>query len=461
MANIQFGGLITGLDTNALIAGLVKAESRSIDLLSAEKVRYQAQDAVFTSLIGALGKLRSTAQGLSLSTDFSKKAVTSSNEAVLTATANTSADVGSFTIAVDSLARSQSVQSTSFTSATAAIGTGTLTINVGGAETTLTIDGTNNTLTGLKDAINDSNASVSASIINLGAETPDYRLVVQSNDTGVANAVTITSGLSGGSDPFAGGGEVVQLAANAIFSVNGVQVERASNKISDVISGVTFTLVAEGDRSGAVDAADPTAKISVAADSSALSASVQALVESYNAVNSIVNEQFAVKDDTKRQGSTAGDASLRGVIQRLRAELSTPGGNGVGVRFLSDIGISFQSDGSLALDEGKLNDAIATDAEAVSRLFLALENGIGKRIPDAVDDYVSQVDGALRFRQEGISQRIKRIDENIEREQIRIGALESRLVRQFSALEDLVSQLKSQGDFLAQQVSALQFGRRN
>ncbi|HEX2229194.1 MAG TPA: flagellar cap protein FliD N-terminal domain-containing protein, partial [Candidatus Binatia bacterium] len=103
MANIQFGGLITGLDTNALVAGLMQAERRSIALLQGQKVRYQAQDAVFASVIGALGSLKSSAQSLSLSTDFIKRSATTSDPAVLTGSASTTASVGSSLIAVDSL----------------------------------------------------------------------------------------------------------------------------------------------------------------------------------------------------------------------------------------------------------------------------------------------------------------------------------------------------------------------
>jgi flagellar hook-associated protein 2 len=107
MANIQFGGLITGMDTNALVAGLVAAERRSITVLQNQKVRYQAQDAVLASVIGALGRLKSSAQNLSVTTDFIKRSVTSSNPAALTVSASSTADIGSNIITVDSLAKAQ------------------------------------------------------------------------------------------------------------------------------------------------------------------------------------------------------------------------------------------------------------------------------------------------------------------------------------------------------------------
>jgi flagellar hook-associated protein 2 len=461
MANIQFGGLITGLDTNALVAGLVQAERRSITVLQGQKVRFQAQDAVFTSVISALGSLKSSAQNLSVTTDFIKRSATSSDQAVVTVLASSTADIGSSEIAVDSLAKAQSLQSTSFTATTAAIGTGTLTISVGGNNTSVVIDGTNNTLAGLRDAINDSGAAVRASIVNVsGGATADYRLVVQSENTGLANAVTISGTLSGGADPFPGGGEIVQAAADAVFSVNGLKVSRSSNAISDVISGVTFTLLDEGDQNGSVDPTDPAAKITVTANNGAITSSVKELIERFNAVNKIVNDQFKLDPNTERQGITAGDASLRSMLSRLRGELSKSGGTSATYKYLSDIGIKFAKDGSLTLDEAKLAEALKDDATAVANLFVELQDGIGKRIPDAVDDFISAVDGALIFRQKGIGTSIKQIDERIAREETRVSLMEERLVKQFSALEELVSQLKSQGDFLSQQISALQLGRK-
>ena len=455
MANVQFGGLITGLDTNALIAGLVKAEHRSIDVLAAQKVRFQAQDAVITAVIGGLAKVRSAAQSLALSTDFQKKTASSSDASVLSVSASSAASAGNLDIVVDSLASAQTVQSTSFTASTAAIGTGTLTISAGGKTTSIVVDGTNNTLSGLRDTINDADGNVTATIVNVGAATADYRLILRSKNTGIANAVTVAGTLTGAADPFAGGGQIVQTAADAVFSVNGLTVRRSSNKVSDVVAGLSISLVGEGDRDGIVEITDRAAQIAVSADSSSVISSVKNVVESFNAVSKIVNDQFTLDPNTNRQGSTSGDASLRGVIARLRAELSRPGGFGVGYKYLSDVGISFQKDGSLALDEAKLSEALADDPTAVGRLFLATEGGIGKRIPDAVDDFVSQVDGALTFRQKGIAQSLKRIDEKVVREEERIAAMQDRLTRQFSALEQIVSSLKSQGDFLAQQLSGL------
>ena len=456
MANVQFGGLITGLDTKALIAGLVAAESRPIENMTGQKTVLQAKGAIYTALAGALGGLKSAAQGLSLGSDFNKRAASSSDATLFTVSADATAQNGNTTVTVDRLAKAQSVQSVTFAGEGAAVGTGTLTLNIGTVATTINIDTTNNTLAGLRTAINASGAKVNASIINIGSSAiPDLRLVVQSKDTGLANAVTVTGALTGGTDPFAAGGQIVQAAADSVFAVNGLKLSRSGNTVSDVLPGVSLVFLREGNHDGVIDASDATGTVTVAGDTSAIGTSAKKFIDSYNAVNKIVNDQFALNPDTKHQGALAGDASLRGVISRLRREISTPGGSSSSLTSLSNVGIKFEKDGSLTLDDSKLAKALAADPTGVSNLFTIVQNGVGKRIPDAVDDFISAVDGVLTSRQKGVLSNIDRIDKNIARETARVTAMQDRLTQQFSALEKIVSSLKSQGDFLTQQLAGL------
>ena len=226
----------------------------------------QARGAVYTALAGGLGGLKSAAQGLSLGSDFNKRAASSSDATLLTASADSTAQIGNTTVTVDRLAKAQSVQSVTFASETSSVGTGTLTVQTGTAITTITIDITNNTLAGLRTAINGSGAKVNASIINIGSSAvPDFRLVVQSKDTGVANAVTVSGTLTGGTDPFAGGGQIVQAAADSVFAVNGLKLTRSGNTVSDVLPGVSLKLLREGNHDGVIDASDATGTVTVRA----------------------------------------------------------------------------------------------------------------------------------------------------------------------------------------------------
>ena len=316
------------------------------------------------------------------------------------------------------------------------------------ASTNITIDTTNNTLTGLKEAINESGAAVTAAIVNVGTTaSPDYRLIVKSKDTGTANAASITSTLSGGNtnDPFAAGGSVVQAAADAAFTVDGLSVTRSSNTVSDVIGGVTFTLLKAGDSSN----------ISVANDTGSISKKIQSFVDAYNAVIQIANAHYTLDPTTNQQGVLASDPVLRGVVSQLRAEVSAISRGGTSYSYLSDIGVRFEDDGTLALDSSVLSEALNDNSDGVQKLFLSIDGGIGKRIPDLIDDFIDSIDGVITARQDGIGASIKSIDEKVVREEERIALFELRLVNEFAALESLIAQLNTQSDFLAQQFASL------
>lgn len=449
MATIQFGGLASGLDTNALIDGLVKVERRSIDLLQAQEARYQAQQGVLSALAGSLASVKSAAQGLSFSVDFNRHTVASSDETVLKATADSTALLGSYVVNVSTLAKATVLQSTGYTSTTDTIGQGTLTISVGSASKDITIDATNNTLSGIKDAINNAEAGVTASIVNTGtASAPSYKLILQGKNTGVENAVAVSFAVSdGGSNPFVGGGDVVQAANDASFTVNGLSLTRSSNSVSDAIPGVTLSLLKEGGASSTV---------TVNNDTSAVTESIKNLVDSYNAVTKLVGDQFALNSTTGLQGVLAGDSTARAAVSRLRTALTGSSNPDGSVRSLSDIGIRFQRDGSLQLDEAKLSSALSSDPEAVQKLFLKSENGIGQRIPDAVDSLIDSVSGAITARQNGLTNSIASLEKKVAREEERITAYEARLRAQFTSLERLVSQLNQQGDFLSQKLNTSQ-----
>ena len=220
--------------------------------------------------------------------------------------------------------------------------------------------------------------------------------------------------------------------------MNSLTLTRSSNTVSDAIPGVTLSLLKEGGASSTV---------TVNSDTSGVKANVKKLVDAYNGVVKLVGDQFAINGATGRQGVLAGDSTARAAVSRLRTALSSSSGQDGDIRSLSDIGIRFQRDGSLKLDEAKLSSVLSSDPEAVQKLFLKTENGIGKRIPEAVDSLIDSVSGAITARQNGITQTLASLDKKIVREERRITDYEQRLTAQFTALEKLVSQLNQQGRF--------------
>jgi len=210
-------------------------------------------------------------------------------------------------------------------------------------------------------------------------------------------------------------------------------------------------LLKEGNHDGVIDSSDPSANLSVSSDPTAITSSITQFVNAYNAVNQIANDQFSLNPSTNSQGPLAGDAALRNVISSLRSQLSAPSnGTDSNIRTLSDIGITFQTDGSLAVDNSKLTGTLQTDLTGVSDLFSLVQNGLGKRVPDLIDSFINSVSGSLTARQQGIQNEINLIDQQVASEQDRITAYQDQLTQQFAALEQTVSQLQSQSNFLLQ-----------
>lgn len=198
MATTTVDGLATGLDTTSIINGLLSVQTARIALLQSKEDKTTKQQTAFKSVeakllalqsdIGTLGRAQNGA--------FDGKLVTSSDEDLLTAAASSRAAPGVYSLRVNSLARAHQIASQGFDDPDSTITEGTFGIRIGsGATTTITIDGTNNTLNGLATAINDAGIGVNATVVNDGSGSQPYRLVLSSSQTGAANAITITNGL--------------------------------------------------------------------------------------------------------------------------------------------------------------------------------------------------------------------------------------------------------------------------
>lgn len=241
----------------------------------------------------------------------------------------------------------------------------------GNGTKTVTIDATNNSLQGIRDAINNAKVGVTATIINDGSATP-YRLVLSSDSIGKSNSIKISvagdAALSTlltqdpGSTPLNQNLAETVTAQNAEFKVNGIAVSKASNTITDAIQDVTLNLLN----------APTTTPISVtvARDTTTASASVASFVKAYNDLNTALKNASAYDPTTKQGAILQGDATVLGIQSQVRAALGIPVSNpGGSITTLSQIGVAFQKDGSLALDTTKLNTAISNNFSDVAALF--------------------------------------------------------------------------------------------
>lgn len=388
-------GVGSGLDVNGIVTQLMALESQPAKVLNTREASYQAQISAYGSVKGALSALQSAAHALTDSSKYSTVKASSSDPGVLTAAASATASPGSsYSVEVTQLARAQKLAATGQASQISVIGTGTLSFEFGtiatgsgsfdsntgrytgasftangSAAKTVTIDASHNSLTGIRDAINAANIGVTASIINVGGATP-YRLTLASTATGEASSmrISVTGDAALGTllahDPAATQNlSETSTAQDAKLKIDGLAISRSTNTITGAIPDVTLTL-------GKTNAGSPLT-VSTARDQSALATSVDALVKTYNDLNRTISELTLYDQATGNRGILLGDSAVRAIQSRLRAALSATLPGGSGMNNLSQAGVSFQKDGSLALDMGKLQSAIASNPEGISALFSA------------------------------------------------------------------------------------------
>jgi flagellar hook-associated protein 2 len=366
------------LDVGSIVDGLINVDAAPMRKLQSQVTTLQSKVTAYQTLNTKLSALSdkvntllfggteapllqpySFADRLSDSI-FASCNATSSNEDIISATASNATIGGSYSITIGSLAQANSMVSSGFASATtAAAGTGTITIATGSADpVTITIDGTNNTLNGVRDAINNANAGVTATIVNDGSASP-YKLLLRANNTGTANSFTVANNLTGGQ---ALNLLQTQAARDAQFSVNGLSVTKSTNTVSDVISGVTFTLKQT--------TADPVS-LTVDKNRDAIVGAFKEFVSAYNAVSSFINSQFTYNASKETAGVLAGDSTLRSIQSKLQSQITQSISN----RFTKygvagQIGLEFNRDGSLTLDESKFREALSDNFTGIAALFL-------------------------------------------------------------------------------------------
>ena len=403
---ISAPGIGSNLDINGIVSQLMALERRPLQSLDRKEAAFQAQLSAFGTLKGALATFQSAAAGLNDAGKFQAYKATIGDGAVATVGAAKTAAPGSYALEVTQLAQAQKLVAVGQTSTSAAIGAGTLTFEFGtiaggtfdsvtgkytgasftpdgaGAKT-VTIGASSNTLAGIRDAINAAKIGVTASIVNDGSGTP-YRLALTVNSSGAAKSVKISAagdaalGTLLAHDPAATQSlsETVS-ATNAALKIDGVAITKTSNTVSDAIEGVTLNLTK-------TNAGSPTT-VSVVRDSGAIKGAVEALVKAYNEINTTIKSLSAYDAATRQGAVLQGDITLLSLQSSIRSVLGNAlTATGGAYNNLSQIGVTFQKDGTLALDATKFQTALDNAPNDIAALFAA----IGKST-DAAIGYVS------------------------------------------------------------------------
>ncbi|MEZ5529430.1 MAG: flagellar filament capping protein FliD [Porticoccaceae bacterium] len=390
-------GIGSGLDIESLVSQLVAAERSPVES------RLVNREASLTAELSGLGSLKNAVAAFqtgfsSLNTlaTFGKKGITSSNSDAITASASQNAIPGDYSIAVSQLATAHSLASGTYDSAASEVGTGTITIRFGSTDytppdpgpesydgftvnpdrgtATITIDSSNNTLAGIKDAINGADIGVNAVIVNDGN---GYRLLLNSEESGADNSLEISVSSDGDGNNLDGAGlsalafnsAAVNLsqtvdAQNAVFSVNGLSIESSGNVASDVISGVSLTLK---------QVTESPVTLSISEDQESVSKAIESFVSGYNQFIKTYNQLTAYDPATGNAGTLQGDISARSIASRIKQIIGSvvSGVNGP-FSSLSELGITTQDDGTLAIDSARLDEQLSNHFSDVVRVFAAI-----------------------------------------------------------------------------------------
>ena len=437
-------GIGSGLDISSIITQLMAIESQPLIELGVEEIELQAQLSGIGSLKSSISTFQTAMQELSDLDKFKVFRATSSDDEVLTATADSTAAKGVFNIQVNRIAENHRMAAnTVFADLdTTKIGNpgDTMTITVG--TTAFVVDIGDKTLNEIRDAINTAadNAGVTASTLQ---DDTGYRLTLSADATGAANFISATYS---GADPFSltslnsdrdssGTFTSADLDAELIIE-NTFTVTRGTNTVSDVIQGVTLNLEKAGSISLDIDR-----------DSAAITSAANQFISSFN-------EVISTMESLKSDVLSTDRASLQSLETQFRAILNTAADTTSDFDFLFELGVATELDGSLSLDTTVFESALASDPEGVAELFAHDPEGVAFRLEDLADSLL-QAGALFDAREQSLEAQIDDIGDRRLNLEFRLVQKEASLVATFSALDTLIAQLNTTSSFLSIQLEQI------
>jgi flagellar capping protein FliD len=389
MASISALGIGSEVLSSDLVDQLVAAERKASDLrIEAKTARVEAKISAYGEIHNALSDMQGSLSSLAKSSTIQSTSATSSNSSVLTATTNTTAQAGTYRIEVDEIASAHSLASQQYSSVDDVVGTGTLTFKLGtttydvsdeydtftqaenNTQTEVEITSENNSLSGVRDAINNLDFGVTASVVYDGS---GYRLLLTSDETGEESSMEISVSGDAGlqslaynstqHDPNANMTET-QQGVDASIRVNGLSVTNASNNLDQVIKGVTLNLT---------ETSDSAVTLNVSRDVSDIADKLDTFVEKYNDYKSLYDELIAYDSTQDTGGILQGDPILRNVQSQIRSGLTNIVSELTNSNYTSliDIGISTDqfNDFELTFNRSTFEAAMADDADSIAGLL--------------------------------------------------------------------------------------------
>lgn len=425
-----------GINVQQFVQFALAGQQANITALQNQQTSLNSQSAEITKISTDLSSLDNAVFALKDPLGvLSSQVATSSNSAVVSATASSAATPGSHSIVVTSLATTSSFYTGALTTSASTITAGTFQVQVGSnTAATVTVDATNNTLSQLAATINNQNIGVTASVIQ---DSNGYRLALVSTASGAPGDVTVSGNTTGLSFTKAVTG------TNAALVVDGIPISSASNTVTNVINGVTLSL-------GSPSPATPVT-VNVNPDTTQVTSAINTLVAAYNTVITEINSQFNVGSDGSGGGPLEADNSLREVQSQLLAALSYSIPGNSGIVNLASLGVNFNNDGTLSVDSGKLASALSSNFSAVQNLLQNTNNGFSQNLSTALSNINGAGTGILSLdaqsltsSSQSLTKQISDLQAAMAVQQINLTAVYARVNTTLQELPLLESQISQQ-----------------
>lgn len=446
---MTISGLASGLDTESIIKQLMDIERAPLTRLQMRQNTIQVEKNAWQDIYSRMSSLNSKMLALTEASTFTSLIATSSDTAILTAQAGNSAVPGAYQIVVNQLAQGEVVQSVQVRDINVGLNySGTVSIN----DKELTVQPAYSLAT-IRDEINKLQAGVKAEII-------DRRLVLASLNTGGTAGVIHLAEVGAGTVlhdlgllKTDGTNNTVVSPQDACFVVNGIEVRRQTNTVTDVLAGVTLNL-AKAD-------ATKTVVLTIGYDTQKAKDAIKAFVDQYNSLMNFI------ADKTGDKGDLQGDPTLMRIKRDLWAKITDPLSNVSpgGYACLAAIGIStsdsssslnYNSAGALSIDDAKLSQALAENPAGVQKLFYNdSKTGVAQVVSAHLALLLRNPDGVIQAMANGLDRTLRDMDDQSQRLQDRLAMVEQRYRRQFVALEQALASLQSQGNWLAGQIAKM------
>jgi flagellar hook-associated protein 2 len=430
------------IDVQTLLQSAEEANAIPLQLLQQEQSNLTTQTSAMQSIESDINSLQTAVGALSNTTgSVNSLTATSSDSNVLSASADPTATPGTHAVVVNSLATTSAYYTDAVASSSTVIANGSFQISVGGGQAaTVTLDGSDDTLSTLAAAINGQKSGVTASVIT---DANGARLALVSNTSGSSGNIVVSNNTTGLTFNQAAAG------ANASLTVDGVPINSSSNTISSVIPGVTLNLA------GA--APNTTVSLTISPDANQATSAINAFVTAWNKVVQDLNSQFDVAADGSGGGPLEADNTLRGIQSQLLSAVTTSISGNNGFVNLASIGVNMNDDGTLTVDSGVLSNALGDNFGSVQSMLQGTA-GVATFLSTTLNQITDPAQGSITLDLQGMSQTSQSLTQQINTMQSQLTVQNQALASQYAQMETTLQEMPLLQQQITQQLTSLTGG---